>query len=61
MENAIKAVPGRAGNGANPKRAIDDSRERCEWRRANRVLGLSRYSTDLSVTVLGTEKGGGEF
>jgi len=39
MESAIKAILGRAKGGANPKRAIDDSRERCEWRRVNRVLG----------------------
>jgi len=35
----MKAIPGRAGEGANPKRAIDNLRERCEWRRANQMLG----------------------
>jgi len=39
VENAIKAIPGQAREGANPKRVIDDSRERCKWRRANLMLG----------------------
>jgi len=39
VESAIKAIPGRAGEGANPKRAIDDSRERRKWRRVNLMLG----------------------
>jgi len=39
VESAIKAILGQAGGGANPKRAIDDSRERREWRRANLMLG----------------------
>ena len=39
MESAIKAIPGQAGEGANPKRVIDDLRERCEWRRVNLMLG----------------------
>ena len=39
VESTIKAILGRARGGANPKRVIDDSRERHEWRRANQVLG----------------------
>jgi len=39
MESTIKAILGRAGDGANPKRAIDNLRERRKWRRANLMLG----------------------
>ena len=61
IESAIKAILGQAGVGANPKRVIDDLRERHKWRRANQMLGALEIPTDLSVTVLRTEKGGGEF
>jgi len=48
MESAIKAIPGRAGGGdANPKRAIDDSRERHKWRRANLMLGALEILNQL--------------
>ena len=39
IESTIKAILGQARGGANPKRAIDDSRERHEWRRVNLMLG----------------------
>ena len=39
VESAIKVILGRARGSANPKRAIDNSRERCEWRRADQMLG----------------------
>jgi len=39
VESVIKAIPGRAKEGANPKRAIDNSRKRRKWRRVNQVLG----------------------
>ena len=39
VESTIKVIPGQAGEGANPKRVIDDLRERCKWRRANLMLG----------------------
>ena len=35
----MKAIPGRAREGANPKRVIDNLRERHKWRRANQMLG----------------------
>ena len=38
IESTIKAILGQAREGANPKRAIDDSRERHKWRRANQIL-----------------------
>ena len=47
VENAIKAILGRAGGGANPKRAIDDSRERHEWRRVNQILGALEILVQL--------------
>ena len=39
VESAIKVILGRARVSANPKRAIDDSRERHKWRRVNLMLG----------------------
>ena len=47
VESTIKAILGQAGEGANPKRAIDDSRERCEWRRANQMLGALKILNQL--------------
>ena len=39
IESTIKAILGQAREGANPKRVIDNLRERCKWRRANLMLG----------------------
>ena len=39
IESTMKVILGRAGEGANPKRAIDNLKERCEWRRENQMLG----------------------
>ena len=47
IENAIKVILGQAGGGVNPKRVIDDSRERCEWRRANLMLGALKILDQL--------------
>ena len=35
----MKVILGQAREGANPKRALNNSRERHEWRRANLMLG----------------------
>ena len=47
IESAIKAILGRAREGANPKRAVDDLRERHEWRRANQMLGALEILNQL--------------
>ena len=47
MESTIKAIPGQAKEGANPKRAIDNSRERREWRRADQMLGALKILNQL--------------
>jgi len=35
MESAMKMILGQTREGANPKRVIDNLRERHKWRRAN--------------------------
>ena len=56
MENAIKVIPGQADWVTSPpKRAskVLDAKGRCEWEESKlECWGLSRYLTDLSITVL---------